>query len=85
MLFLLIADYLQTFEVLNDYANDDIEIVQGDIVLSDGIEKNGWLLAQIGHERGLVPSKFVQRLKNQDGKTTSLPYVLLLSNFLYVC
>lgn len=66
---------MQKFEVLYDYSNDNIEIVEGDIVVIVGVEKNGWLLAQLGNEKGSVPSSYVQRLDNQDGKT--LPYFLL--------
>ncbi|XP_063436107.1 reticulocyte-binding protein homolog 2a-like [Mytilus trossulus] len=60
------SSYLQKFKVLYDYVGDDIEIAEGDIVVIVGVENNGWVLAQIGHEKGFVPATYVQLLENQD-------------------
>ncbi|CAC5415285.1 unnamed protein product [Mytilus coruscus] len=57
------------YEVLYDFKNEDckyLELMEGDIIFVVGGEENGWFLAQIGYENGLVPATYVHLLENQD-------------------
>lgn len=50
-------------------------MVEGDIVLTVGVAHNGWIFAQIGHEKGRIPASYLQLLENQDG---NIKFALLL-------